>query len=68
MRVDKCGNCGRPFEVLETGGGMPGSKEPEEISCPHCDYTTTERSNGVFRTFPLSAEAEKEWLEKEANA
>ena len=63
-RIDECGNdeCRRPFYVSEFGGQMPGTKESEEITCPHCGWTKTERSNGVFRTSALSDEAEAEYL------
>ncbi len=55
-RIDECGNdeCGRPFHVSEIGGQMPGTKESEVITCPHCGWTKTEHSNGAFRTSPLS--------------
>lgn len=65
-RIDECGNddCRRPFHVSEVGIKTAGGKEPEEITCPHCGWTTTERSLGVFRTSPLSAEDEAEYLLK----
>lgn len=37
---------------------MPGTKESEDITCPHCGNTFTERSNGAFKTHPLQDEAE----------
>ena len=61
-RIDKCGKCGRPFYVSEVGGQMPGTKEREDIRCPHCGDTTQETSNGVFRTSELSSEAEAAWI------
>ncbi len=63
-RIDECDNdeCGRPFYVSEIGGKMPGTKESEVITCPHCGWTKTERSNGAFQTSPLSAEAEADYL------
>lgn len=60
-RIDECRKCGRPFHVIEIGGQMPGTSESEEISCPHCRDTFTERSNGAFRTSALSPEAEFQW-------
>ena len=59
--IEECGKCGRPFYVSEVGGVMPGTKELEEIRCPHCGHTFTRRSNGVFQTSKLSAEAEEKW-------
>lgn len=63
MEIERCSNidCRRPFEVSEFGGQMPGTKESEEITCPHCQHTITRRSNGVFRTYALSSEREKEY-------
>jgi hypothetical protein len=60
-RIDECLKCGQPFYVNEIGGQMPGGRESEDISCPHCRHTFTERSSGTFRTSTLSAEAELQW-------
>ena len=60
--IEKCRQCGRPFYVTQIGGQMPGTKEREDIICPHCRYTTTEISNGSFNTSSLSLEAEAKWL------
>ncbi len=51
MRIERCSNkdCNRPFEVSEYKLQMPGTKEREDISCPHCGYTYTQISNGFFR-------------------
>lgn len=43
---------------------MPGTKESEEIRCPHCGDTKTERSNGAFMTSALSEEAEEKYMEE----
>ncbi|MDG3084725.1 hypothetical protein P7F88_00910 [Vibrio hannami] len=51
--IEKCSACNKKYEVSEIGGQMPGSKEPEEISCPYCGNTITRRSNGAFRTHAL---------------
>lgn len=59
MRIERCNHCERAFHVAEIGGAMPGTKEREDISCPHCRYTYTETSNGAFRTSPLSAAEER---------
>jgi hypothetical protein len=40
---------------------MPGTKERKDISCPHCGHTTTQISNGFFRTSALSPEQEAEF-------
>jgi len=60
MDIERCGSstCRRPFSVSEIGGTMPGTKEPEDITCPHCGHTITRRSNGVFNTHALTAEQE----------
>lgn len=56
-------DCRRPFYVSAIGGQMPGSKEPEEIFCPHCRTEVERRSsNGYFQTAALSAENESEYL------
>jgi DNA-directed RNA polymerase subunit RPC12/RpoP len=60
-RIDVCDSCEKPFFVSEIGGRMPGARESEEISCPHCGHTFTERSNGAFVTSQLSREAEDRW-------
>jgi DNA-directed RNA polymerase subunit RPC12/RpoP len=65
MRIEACVSCTRPFEISEIGGGMPGTKESEDITCPYCDFTRTERSNGMFRTHKLSEEREKQWREEQ---
>lgn len=63
MQIERCGNiaCRRPFEVDEVGANMPGNRESEEIKCPHCYYTITRRSNGVFRTHKLSPAQEDQY-------
>ena len=62
MRIEVCQRCGRPFSVSEIGGSMPGSKEREEIACPHgCTWSFTEMSNGSFQTSPLTPEQEEEY-------
>lgn len=54
--IEKCAKCGKKYQVIELGGQMPGSKESEDISCPYCNFTFQRRSNGTFRTNPLSEE------------
>mgnify|MGYP003945536857 CR=1 FL=1 len=56
MRIETCENCEKRYSVTEIGGGMPGSKESEEIQCPHCGNSFTERSNGAFKTSKLPDE------------
>jgi len=65
MDIEKCRQCGRPFQVNEIGGKLPGTRESEDIECPHCGDVTTRRSNAFFRTSKLSSEAEKRWLEEQ---
>ena len=62
--IQECRACGKPFYINEIGGQMPGTKESEEIVCPHCGDTTSRRSNGSFSTSKLSPKAEKAWREK----
>ena len=66
MRRERCKNlsCRRAFEVSEYGLQMPGTKEREDITCPHCGHTYTEISNGFFRTHTLSSTDEAEFNEK----
>ena len=66
-RIEKCGACGRPFYVTKIGGQIPGSKQFEDIVCPHCGHTFTERSNAVFWTTKLTPAAEAAWI-KENNS
>lgn len=40
---------------------MPGTKEREDISCPHCGYTYTQISNGFFQTRAITPEQEEEF-------
>ncbi len=61
QNIEHCQRCGRPYNVTEQGGRMPGTREPEDISCPHCGYTITRSTNGVFRTSKLTPERESEW-------
>jgi hypothetical protein len=62
-------DCARPFYVTEVGGHMPGTKEPDTISCPHCyGEWGKESSNGAFQTAKLSSEAEKKWYEDNSSA
>ncbi len=53
MRIENCEKCQKRYSVTEIGGGMPGTKESEDITCPHCGNTFTERSNGAFKTSAL---------------
>ncbi|GAJ65787.1 hypothetical protein JFPO14_contig00039-0013 [Edwardsiella piscicida] len=63
MEIERCSNvdCRRPFDVSEIGGRMPGTKEPEDITCPYCHHTITRRSNGVFQTHALSSAQEAKY-------
>lgn len=54
--IETCSDCGKKYSITEIGGGVPGGKEPEEISCPHCGHSYTRRSSGVFRTHKLPDE------------
>lgn len=67
MRVEQCDKCQKRYSVTEIGGGMPGNKESEEISCPHCGYTYTERSNGTFQTSALHDENEGQAVEDQGS-
>jgi hypothetical protein len=60
VSIERCGNnrCQRPFSVSEYSLSMPGTKEREDITCPHCRHTYTEMSNGFFQTQALSPEEE----------
>ena len=57
MRIEHCKHlsCRRAFEFSEYGLQMPGTKEPEDITCPHYGYTYTETCNGYFLTHTLSS-------------
>jgi hypothetical protein len=63
MEIERCHNkeCRRPFGISEMGGQMPGTKESEDITCPYCNYTYTQRSNGVFQTHALGKEQEDKY-------
>ncbi len=62
MRVEECTKCGKPFEVIEIGGNASGGREREDIDCPHCGFTTTERTSGVFRTRKLRPDLEAAYI------
>jgi predicted Zn finger-like uncharacterized protein len=60
--VEHCPHCARLFMVREQKLGMPGTKEREDVNCPHCHQTArTEVINGLFRTYPLMPEEEREY-------
>lgn len=63
MDIERCRNveCRRPFSVSEYQLGMPGTKDRESISCPHCHHSYERMSNGFFQTSKLSEAAEKEF-------
>lgn len=64
MGMQVCTNeqCKQPFSVQEISLAMPGTKEREEIVCPHCKTTVaTVVSNGFFRTSPLTPKQFEEW-------
>lgn len=56
-RLEQCLKCKNYYTITQIGGNFPGSKEPEEIECPHdnCDFVRTEMSNGVFKTHKAEA-------------
>lgn len=65
MEIEQCDkeDCRKIFTVSEIGGKYPGTKEREEINCPHCGRTVrTASSNGVFQTNTATAEQSAEWL------
>lgn len=66
MNIERCSalSCKRPFDVSETGGGMPGTKEPEDITCPYCRHSITRRSNGAFQTHALTPQQEADYNNK----
>ena len=51
--VEKCSVCNKNYQVTKYGGGLPGTKEKEDIICPYCGNTITRLSNGCFKTHPL---------------
>jgi transposase-like protein len=61
MEIERCSACKRPYSISEIGGGFPGGKESEPITCPHCAHTYNQRSSGTFRTHALSEEQEKQY-------
>ena len=58
MSIERCRECRRPFEVREIALQMPGTRDSEEVACPHCGHTVSRRSSGVFRIRGLSSEQE----------
>ena len=51
VNIETCVNkaCGKKFSYTEIGGGMPGTKDTEECTCPYCGTTAfTSRIGGVF--------------------
>lgn len=36
MPITECSKCGEPFHFGEAGAGGWGSREREDIDCPHC--------------------------------
>jgi len=61
MNIETCVNpkCGKKFSYTEIGGGMPGTKESEECSCPYCGTVAfTSRIDGVFITSKIEQDDE----------
>jgi len=67
MDIERCSKCKKLYEVVEYGGAMPGSKEKEDIICPYCGFKYEEMSNGTFKTFKLTPEQEKGYLEEKGD-
>jgi hypothetical protein len=66
MMAEECKHCGKPFKYREVGGGY-GSREPEEIDCPHCKKTQRrEMTAGGFESEPLTAEEEAAYVADKA--
>jgi len=63
MEIQRCTSASflRPFQVLEPGGTMPGTKESEDITCPHHSYIIQRTSNCWFRTIPLLLKKEEDF-------
>jgi endogenous inhibitor of DNA gyrase (YacG/DUF329 family) len=60
MAIETCPDCQKPFDVSEVSLGMPGTKEKEDINCPHCHKVLRQEiSNGFFRTSALTPEQEE---------
>lgn len=61
MNIATCVNpkCGKKFSYTEISGGMPGTKESEEVDCPYCGTVAfTRRINGVFKTSKIEQDDE----------
>jgi len=49
-------HCNKNYEVTTIGGGVPGGKELEDITCPYCGHTYRQMTSSVFRTHALPVE------------
>jgi transposase-like protein len=62
VEIMNCPHCGKPFGYSEIGGSMWGAREPEEITCPHCNETAAmRRSGGYFESRVLNDEQLNKW-------
>lgn len=55
--VTKCKHCQQPFDYWEEGAGGWGSREREDIDCPHCARVHGQQvTAGHFRWAKLTPE------------
>ena len=59
MRVETCEKCEEEFELTEINGGGPMKPEYDTIVCPHCGYSTREKTTGYFDTKKLTGPRRK---------
>jgi hypothetical protein len=59
VRIEECRKCKKPFTITGAWGGP--MQDNEDIKCPHCQMLWgTEKTAGVFSTYKLTAEQQRE--------
>ena len=63
MNIELCEfeSCQKPFNVFEHKLAMPGTREKEPVTCPHCSHTIQKSTNGWWTTSILSERQQKEF-------
>lgn len=63
--VKRCNRCEKLFKFWEEGAGGWSSREREPIDCPHCGAENGQLvTGGSFRSEPMTADEERDFLEK----
>lgn len=65
MNLEKCIKCGGIFAWSLMGPVVPGGKEKEEVSCPHCgDIQHSEMTSQFFSVRAATEDEARQWKNK----